>query len=139
MKTTRKLLVEREIREVEEGLRRAYVANDLPAYFNYFAADSTVMTPEGLVDHPSYLASWTNYVHCGNRVVSLEYSDMRVRVGPGENTAVASFGVRVQIQMADGGLTDERYLETDVWFRVASAWRLVHAQYVKRADSADRR
>ncbi len=129
--------MEHEILRLEEGIRAAFAANDLPTYFGFFSADSTAMTPEGLVEHPRYVATWTEYIARGNRVLSLEYDGIRVRTDATADAAVATFAVHVKIFTIDQGITDEWYRETDVWFKQHGEWKLVHAQYAKASVGAD--
>jgi hypothetical protein len=44
---------EQEIRELEDKINGAYAANDLPAYFSYYATDFTQWLPEGRTDLPT--------------------------------------------------------------------------------------
>jgi len=118
-----------EILRLEEGMRDAYVANDLERYFAFFADDSTVLTPQGLINKHEYLETWTQQVGGGARVLGLDYSDMRIRLDATADTAVVVFRVRARIRARDASTTDNSYLETDVWFRRAGTWKLVHAQY----------
>jgi ketosteroid isomerase-like protein len=120
---------EREITALEQKMNAAYAANDLPAYFAYYAPDFTQWLPEGRTDLPQYEKMWTAFIASGGGVESDQTSDMHVQVDPAGDTAVASYLLRVKTRSAKGIVSDEVFQETDVWFRRAAAWKVVHLHY----------
>jgi hypothetical protein len=54
--------VEREILDLEAKMNAAYAANDLAAYFAYYAPDFTQWLPEGRTDLPQYEKEWTKFI-----------------------------------------------------------------------------
>jgi ketosteroid isomerase-like protein len=120
--------VEQQIREVEEKYNAAYAANDLPTYFSYLAPDFGQWLPSGRTDKASYQTSWTRFITGGGKVLSAELSDVQIKVGPGGDTAVASYLLRVKTE-SPRGASDDIYQETDVWFKRDGAWKVVYLHY----------
>jgi ketosteroid isomerase-like protein len=121
--------VDQEIRGLEQKVNAAYAANDLPAYFAYYAADCTQWLPEGRTDLEKYKKDWTAYVSAGNRVQATEISDLYVQISPSQDAAVASYLLHVKTKLADGQATEEDSQETDVWFKRDGVWRVVELHY----------
>jgi ketosteroid isomerase-like protein len=120
---------EQEIVGLEDKMNAIYAANDLPNYFAYYADDFTQWLPEGRTDLPQYKKEWTDFIQGGGRIESNQISDMHVQVGPGGNTAVASYLAHVKTRSQKGELSDETFHETDVWFKRDGAWKIVHLHY----------
>ena len=80
---------EQQIPELEDKVNAAYRANDLPAYFSYYAPDFSQWLPEGRTDLPTYQKQWTGFIHGGGGVESANYSDLHIQVRPTGDTAVA--------------------------------------------------
>lgn len=120
---------DREILDLENKVNAAYAANDLPTYFSFYAPDFTQWLPSGRTDLETYKKEWTSYISGGGKVESVDLSDMRVQVGPNADTAVATYRLRVKTRSAKGQLDDESFQETDVWFKRAGAWKIVHLHY----------
>ena len=120
---------EREVRDLEQKANAAYEANDLPRYFSFYAADFTQFLPEGRTDLPAYRKEWTDYVGGGNRVQKVEISDLHIQIGPGGDTAVASYLLHVQTRLKDGKVTEEDNQESDVWFKRNGEWKIVFLHY----------
>jgi ketosteroid isomerase-like protein len=116
---------EQEIRLLEKRVNEAFAKNDLPAYFSYYAPDLVQWMPEGRADLEKYKKDWGAYVGAGNTVQALEIRDMIVRMGPSEDTAVASYSYHMKIKLADGKITEEDDQETDVWFKRNGKWKIV--------------
>ena len=125
---------ETEVRAVIAAYNAAYGRNDLETYFKAFAPDLTQWFPSGSVDKASYQASWTQYIGAGNRLEKVEVRDLRVQVSPSADAAVAMYVLRVTTRSAKGVVTTEDNQETDVLFKRAGAWTIVHVNYapVKR-------
>jgi ketosteroid isomerase-like protein len=121
--------VEDEIKGLEQKANAAYEANDLPRYFSFYAADFSQFLPEGRTNLEQYKKDWTAYIGEGNRVQKVELSDMHVQIGPGKDTAVASYLIHVRTRLKDGKITDEDNQESDVLFKRNGEWKVVFLHY----------
>ncbi|HVO60325.1 MAG TPA: nuclear transport factor 2 family protein [Terriglobales bacterium] len=121
--------IEKEIRDLEDKMNAAYAANELPVYFAYYADDFTQWLPEGRTDLPQYKKEWTAFIQSGGRVEGARPSDMHIQIGPGLDTAVASYVLQVRTRSPKGDVSDEDFQESDVWFKRAGAWKVVHLHY----------
>lgn len=122
-------VADEEIRRLEADINAAYAANDLPKYFAYYADDFRGMFPDGLYTLPNYKKMWTDYVKGGGAVLSFTYTDLQVQVSPGGDAAVASYRAVARTRDAGKEPVDQKYLETDVFFRRAGKWKLVEVHY----------
>ena len=120
---------EKEIVDLEDKMNAIYAANDLPNYFASYAPDFTQWHPEGRTDLPQYKKEWTAFIRNGGRIQSNQISDMHVQIGPGGNTAVASYLAHVKTRSEKGKVSDETFHETDVWFKRDGSWKIVHLHY----------
>jgi ketosteroid isomerase-like protein len=120
--------VEAQIRDAEQKYNAAYAANDLPAYFGYLASDFAQWLPSGRTDKASYQQSWTRFITNGGKVLSAELSELQIKVGPSGDSAVASYILSVKTQSARG-VSDDKYQETDVWFKRDGAWKVIYLHY----------
>jgi ketosteroid isomerase-like protein len=120
---------EQEVAALVKAVNAAYAANDLPKYFGYYADDLTQWWPSGRVDLATYRTQWEKFVADGGRVQSADVSDLRVRVSPSGDTAIATYLLRVVLRGADGKTTTETNQETDVWIEQGGVWRIVHLHY----------
>jgi len=127
--TAQQAPAEQEIRHLEEGFNAAYGANDLPAYFAYYAPDVTQWLEGGRTDLATYKKDWTSYISAGNRLQSAEFSDLHIQVSPSADAAVATYVLHVRTKLADGKITDEDFQETDVWFKRDGTWKVVELHY----------
>ncbi len=123
--------VEKEIAGLEQAFNAAYLANDLPKYFAYYADDLVAIFPEGRTDLKSYRAEWTEFLKKGNRLTGNTITDLVIRVSPAADEATASYLVAVRTRLADGKLTDEKFQETDVWLKRAGRWQVAHVHYAQ--------
>lgn len=121
--------VEKEIAALEQKFNALYAANDLPAYFAFYAKDLTQFLPEGRTDLATYEKDWTAYIAAGNRTEAAEISDLRIQVGPSRDTAVASYLLHVKSRTVKGETTDEFFQESDVFFKRDGTWKIVHLHY----------
>jgi ketosteroid isomerase-like protein len=128
--------VEKEIANLEQVFNAAYLANDLPKYFAFYADDLVALFPEGRTDLKSYRAEWTDFIKKGNRLVANTITDLVVRAGPSADEATASYLVAVRTRLADGKVTDENFLETDVWLKRAGKWQVAHVHYSQATPPA---
>lgn len=120
---------EQEVRKVIADYNAAYGRNDLDTYFKAFAPDLTQWFPSGRVDKASYQASWTKYIGAGNKNEKVEVRDLRVQLGPSNDTAVATYILRVTLRTAKGEVSTEDNQETDVLFKRGGGWTIVHVNY----------
>jgi ketosteroid isomerase-like protein len=121
--------VEEELRDLEQRVNAAYEANDLPRYFSFYAPDFSQFLPEGRTDLDAYKKEWTTFIGEGNRVQKVEVSDLHIQVGPGKDTAVASYILHVRTKLKDGKITDEDNQESDVLFKRNGEWKIVFLHY----------
>jgi ketosteroid isomerase-like protein len=117
-----------DILKLEQQFNAAYAANDLPAYFSFYADDAILWFPEGRTDLPSYKESWTKSVAAGDKIQSAAFSDFHVKLSPSGDTAVASYQLHIN-EIAAGKVSEETYQETDVWFKVGGSWKIVQLHY----------
>jgi len=120
---------EQQIRELEDKVNGAYAANDLTAYFSFYAADFSQWLPEGRTDLATYQKDWTGFIHGGGRVESANYSDLHIQIGPSGDTAVASYILRVRTRNAKGEVSEEDNQESDVFFKRGGVWKIVFLHY----------
>jgi ketosteroid isomerase-like protein len=120
---------EQQIRELEDKINGAYAANDLPAYFSYYAADFSQWLPEGRTDLPTYQKDWTQFIQSGGRVESAALSDLHIQVGPSADAAVASYILYVRTRNAKGQVSEEDNQESDVFFKRNGVWKIVFLHY----------
>jgi ketosteroid isomerase-like protein len=71
----------------------------------------------------------TKYLAAGNRLDRVEVRDLRVQISPAADAAIATYVLRVTTRSAKGVVTTEDNQETDVLFRRAGAWTIVHVNY----------
>jgi ketosteroid isomerase-like protein len=124
-----------QIRQLEAQINAAYAANDLPRYFSYYAADFRGMFPEGPTSLAEYKRSWTDFIKAGNAIVSFTYTDVQVQVAPSGDAAVASYLATARTRYVGKEPVDEKYFETDVFFRRDGKWQLVEVQYSPQPEA----
>ncbi len=127
--STQESSTEKEVRELVVAFNDAYERNELDAYFAYYADDVTQWFESGRTSLEDYKKSWYGLIESGGGVEKNALSDLRVQVGPGGDTAVATYRLDVTTRAADGSKTTERAWETDVWFKRDGAWKIVHLHY----------
>lgn len=120
---------EAQIRQLEAAVNAAYAANDLPAYFSYYAQDLRALFPEGPTTYAAYKAQWTDFIKSGGAILSFKDHDMVVQVGPSGDTAVASYEAQVDTRTPGKGVATESYAETDVWFKRDGQWKIAEIHY----------
>ena len=117
-----------EIRRLEQIWNDAYGANDLPAYFSYYADDPILVFYNERTTLPAYKKMWAETTKT-EPLESARISDLKVRVDSSGNTAIASYQLAVRTRHADGKTTLEHAFETDVWFKQNGAWRVSAVHY----------
>lgn len=118
-----------QIQRLEDAVNRAYAANDLKTYFSYYAPDLRALFPEGPTTKPAYIQEWTQLVKSGGGIEAFTASDMRIQVSPHGDVAVASYQAVARTRTPGKASQDERFFETDVWFKRAGAWKIVEIHY----------
>jgi len=121
--------VEAEVVKLEGEVNAAYAANDLAAYFSFYAEDLRALFADGPTTLPAYKAEWTAFVKGGGGIVSFKDSDMRVQASPDGDAAVASYLATVITRFPGKGDVKSSYSETDVWFRRDGQWKIVEIHY----------
>ncbi len=124
-----KAAVVEQIKALEKAVNDAYAANDLPKYFSFYWDDLTQWFPEGRVSLPQYKTSWNAFIKAGNKIQSVQISDLQIQLSPGGDTAVATLELHVKTRTAAGAVTDEEFHETDVWFNRGGVWKIAHLHY----------
>src|SRR2546430_2001160 len=81
---------EQQIPELEDKVNAAYAANDLPAYFSYYAPEFSQWLPEGRTDLPTYQKQWTGFIHGGGGGETTKYLGLYIPGRPPRDTACAS-------------------------------------------------
>ena len=119
-----------QIAKLEQQVNAAYAANNLPAYFAFYADDlRALFPPEAPTTLPAYKASWGAFVKSGGGIVSFKYSDMHIQVSPSGDAAVASYQAVASTKTPGKGVSAESFDETDVWFKRAGTWKIVEVHY----------
>ena len=126
--------VEKEIRDTVVRCNKAYADNALDVYFACYASDLTQWWPEGRMDLARYDKDWHKFVADGGRVKSANVSDLVIQVAPSGDAAVASYQLRVVTQQVDGTVTTENAHESDVLFRRAGKWKVVHLHWSPKPE-----
>ncbi len=120
---------EDEIRRLEAEVNAAYAANDLPKYFSYYADDLRAMYPDGPTTLPAYKKEWTQFIKDGGAILAFTYTDVQIQVSPAGDAAVATYRAAVRTRNPGKAPVDENYLETDVFFKRGTAWKIVEVHY----------
>ena len=118
------------IAKLEAQVNAAYAANDLPAYFTFYADDLRAMFPPAPpTTLAAYKAEWGALVKAGGGITSFKYSDMHIQVSPSGDAAVASYQAVASTRTPGKGVSTESFDETDVWFKRDNAWKIVEVHY----------
>ena len=120
---------EDQVRAAVIAFNEAYADNDLATYFGYYADDATLWFDTDRVTLEEYKKDWHELVEGGGGVETNRLSDIRVRVSPGGDVAIATYSLEVVTRYPDGRRTNERSAETDVWFRRDGGWTIAHIHY----------
>jgi ketosteroid isomerase-like protein len=107
----------------------AYERNELDAYFAYYSPDTTLWFNSGRVKLADYKRDWRQLIEQGGAVQKNVISDLKVQMGPGDTTAVATYQLDVETRMPDGSVTKDHAHETDVWFLGNDEWLVAHLHY----------
>jgi ketosteroid isomerase-like protein len=118
-----------DLLKLENDFNAAYFANDLGKYFAFYADDAVLWFPEGRTDIPSYKTEWTAFIKSGGRIQQGSMSDVHIRFSPLGDTAIASYLLHLKTLQSDKKVLDEVYQESDVWFKTAGGWKIMHVHY----------
>ncbi len=118
-----------ELRGLEDRFNKAYEANDLKAYFDFYSDDMTQLYQQGRLDLPDYRALWEKEIAGGGGMVEVKTADMVFHVGPSNDSAVAAYRIFTKQRHPDGTTTASWNQETDVLFKRSGRWKVVHVHY----------
>lgn len=121
-----------EIEALEAKINKAYAANALDEYFSYYADDFRGLFPDGITSLAAYKKDWYAFIGTGGGILAFTWSDMQVQVSPSGDAAVASYLAVAKTRYVDKGVVEEKYSETDVFFRRDGKWKLVEVHYSAR-------
>jgi ketosteroid isomerase-like protein len=84
---------------------------------------------EGRTDLPSYRKEWGEFLKAGGSIKAGTVSDLHVKFSPLDDTAIASYVLRLTTREANKKVHTEDYQETDVWFKTDNGWKITHVHY----------
>jgi ketosteroid isomerase-like protein len=116
------------IRKLERQVNDAYAANNLKKYFGYYAEHAILIFYDKRTDVPAYRKMWTSALK-SEPIEAVRLSDMNIRVLPSSDTVIASYQIDIRTSHPEGVSTDEHAFETDLWSKLAGAWKLVHVHF----------
>ena len=117
-------------RQARQQVNAAYAANDLPAYFAFYADDLRALFPPAPpTTRAAYKAEWGALVKAGGGIASFKYSDLHIQVSPSGDAAVASYQAVASTRTPGKGVSTGSFVETDVWFKRGDAWKIVEVHY----------
>ena len=125
---------EKEVLSVETRYNAAYAANDLPLYFSFLAPDFVQWLPGGRSDKEEYQTSWTRFIDNGGKVLSADFTEMKIQISPAGDAAAASYLLHV-VTHTNRGDSDEYFQESDVLFKRNGEWKVVHLNYAPARKS----
>lgn len=120
---------EAELRDAVRLFNGAYANNDVNSYFSYFADDADMFWGGVRQTKSAYQEEWTATIDAGGAVEKSEASDLQVRLLPGGNAAIASYFVDYRMRTPDGEVVEEQAFESEVWQKIAGAWKVVGLHY----------
>jgi ketosteroid isomerase-like protein len=118
-----------EVLSAVEAFNGAYAGNRVDEYFGYYADDAGVYFYGARQSVSAYHEEWAATIAAGGGVEKNELSDVRVRVLPGGDAAVASYFVDYQMRAPDGSLSTAKAFESDVWQKIDGEWKIVSLHY----------
>ena len=118
-----------EIKDFEERFNKAYEANDLRGYFDFYTSDMTQFYQQGRLDLPDYRKLWEKEVADGGGMEQVKIADMSIQVGPSLDAAVAAYRIFTRQRHPGGAPTETWNQETDVLFKHDGRWKVAHVHY----------
>lgn len=121
--------VDAALLEAVEAFNEAYLTNDVERYFGLFSEDAHLYWGGERQAVPDYRNSWTAMIARGGGVEKDEASDLKVRMLPGGNGAMASYFVDYRMRTPEGEIYAERAFESVVWQKIDGDWKVVGLHY----------
>ncbi len=115
-----------EVRGFTDRFNQAYEANDMKAYWGFYADDMTQYWEEGRLDIPDYRRYWEKQLADGTKILEVKTADPVFHISPGNDAAVAAYRIYTKMQRPDGTTTAGWHQETDVLFKRNGRWQVVH-------------
>jgi amidase len=113
-----------DLRAAIEAFDRAYANNDVEKYFSFYADDATVYFGGARQDIHAYHKMWTAFMEAGGGVELNEMSDLRVKVMPSGDVAIATSFIDNRTRAPDGTKATSKAFETDVWKKIDGRWKI---------------
>ncbi len=127
--------VSAEVSQAVLAFNQAYEVNDLNKYFSYYEDGATMWFNQDFVAISDYKKDWYQLVESGGGVEKNVLSDLKIKVNPDGNAAVAAYRLEVHTRMPDGKITRDLSQESDTWFKYEGQWRIAHLHYVTQPVS----
>ncbi len=121
--------VEAEVRKAVTAFNAAYEENRVDDYFEYYDGDADVFFSGARQDVAAYHSEWKALLAAGAGVEKNELSDLRVRVMPPGDIAVATYFVDYRFRAPDGEVAAAKAFESDVWRKTDGGWKVVNLHY----------
>jgi ketosteroid isomerase-like protein len=118
-----------EVRNVVIAFNEAYADNRVEDYFRYYVDDAMLYFYGARQTVAGYHEEWAAMVLAGGVVEKNELSDIRVRVLPGGDAALATYFVDYQMRAPDGAVSVAKSFESDVWQKIDGEWKVVGLHY----------
>ena len=123
---------EQEVRDAVMAFNRTYEENDLEAYFAFYLDDATMFFNKDFMAIADYKADWHKMIESGGGVEKNTLTDLKVKVSPSGDEAVAAYRLEVHTRQPDGQITRELSQESDSWSKVDGNWRIAHLHYASQ-------
>jgi ketosteroid isomerase-like protein len=120
---------ESDLETLEQDFNAAYAANQLERYFAFYTEDAVFFFPDGRTDLPRYRKQWSAFIKSGGAIKSSAMIDLQLKFSPLDDTAIASYLLRVTTREPNRRMHAEEYQETDVWFKSDAGWKITHVHY----------
>ena len=124
---------EAAVRDALTEFNKAYGENRVEAYFGYYADDASLYFEGARQTVSGYHDMWSTLIKSGGAVERNDLSDVRVRVLPGGDSAVATYFIDYRLRGADGSISPAKAFETDVWQNIDGKWKVVALHYSEAA------
>ena len=120
---------EAAVREAVKAFNDAYAHNEVADYFGWYADDASLYFYGARQTVQAYRDEWAAMIAAGGGVEKNELSDIRVRVMPGGDVALASYFVDYRMRSPNGDISASKAFESDVWQHIDGDWRIVSLHY----------
>jgi ketosteroid isomerase-like protein len=115
-----------EVKDFTDRFNRAYEANDMKAYWPFYADDMSQYWEEGRLDIEDYKKYWAKQLADGTKILEVKTEDPVFHISPGNDAAVAAYRIYTKMLRPDGTTTASWHQETDVLFKRNGRWQVVH-------------